>query len=248
MEKGDTLATVWEVSDHLWERIHPVILQLDPLKATGRRRADPRRMLNGIIFRMRSGASGITCPGRWGTAAPSIAPFSPGSSLGCWRASGPPCWKRARNWAGLTGNGRRRRLRHGRGPFWGGAVGCNPTGRGKAGSKRSILVDASGGPLSVVVAGANVHDTKLLALTLDSIVVERPDSFGREMQHLCLYKGIRQSDRASGGNGTRVPGTYPAHRGGEAGRQRGETLSGPPLGGGTHLGLAVQVPGDSGSL
>ena len=47
----------------------------------------------------------------------------------------------------------------------------------------------------MVVAGANVHDTKLLALTLDSIVVERPDSFGREMQHLCLYKGIRQGVR-----------------------------------------------------
>ena len=30
---------------------------------------------------------------------------------------------------------------------------------GKAGNKRSILVDGSGGPLSVVVAGANVHDT-----------------------------------------------------------------------------------------
>ena len=79
---------------------------------------------------------------------------------------------------------------------FGGAQGLQPhRPRGKAGSKRSILVDASGGPLSVVVAGANVHDTKLLALTLDSIVVERPDSFGREMQHLCLYKGIRQGVR-----------------------------------------------------
>ena len=72
---------------------------------------------------------------------------------------------------------------------WGGAVGRDPTDRGKAGSKRSILVDAGGGPLSVVVAGANVHDTKLLALTLDSIVVERPDSLDRGMQHLCLDKG-----------------------------------------------------------
>lgn len=57
--------------------------------------------------------------------------------------------------------------------------------RGKAGSKRSLLVDG-GGPLSVVVAGANVHDTKLLAVTLDSIVVERPEA---GIQHLCLDKG-----------------------------------------------------------
>ena len=38
----------------------------------------------------------------------------------------------------------------------------------------------------MVVAGANVHDTKLLAMTLDSIVVERPDA---GIQHLCLDKG-----------------------------------------------------------
>ena len=65
-------------------------------------------------------------------------------------------------------------LRHGQGPFWGDSVGPNPTDRAKAGSKPSVLVDGSGGPLSVVVAGANVHDTKLLAMTLASIVVERP--------------------------------------------------------------------------
>ena len=37
----------------------------------------------------------------------------------------------------------------------------------------------------MVVAGANFHDTKLLALTLDSIVVERRDTW---IQHLCLDK------------------------------------------------------------
>ena len=31
MEDGATLATIWEVPDHLWEQIHPVILELDPL-------------------------------------------------------------------------------------------------------------------------------------------------------------------------------------------------------------------------
>ena len=77
------------------------------------------------------------------------------------------------------------RLRRGQSAFWGDSVGRNPTDRGKAGSKRSILVDA-GGLLGVVVAGANIHDTKLLAITLDSIVVEQPDTGN---QHLCLDKG-----------------------------------------------------------
>jgi putative transposase len=55
--------------------------------------------------------------------------------------------------------------------------------------KRSILVDAEGGPLGVVIAGANVHDTKLLAATLDAIVVDRPEPTEEAPQHLCLDKG-----------------------------------------------------------
>ena len=41
-----------------------------------------------------------------------------------------------------------------------------------------------------MVAGANVHDTKLLALTLESIVVERPIPTEAEPQRLCLDKGV----------------------------------------------------------
>jgi putative transposase len=55
--------------------------------------------------------------------------------------------------------------------------------------KKSLLVEAGGGPLAVVVAGANVHDTKLLAATLDAVVVERPRPTEKEVQHLCLDKG-----------------------------------------------------------
>lgn len=55
--------------------------------------------------------------------------------------------------------------------------------------KRSLLVEATGGPLAIVVAGANVHDTKLLAQTLDAIVVERPQPTEDAPQHLCLDKG-----------------------------------------------------------
>ena len=78
---------------------------------------------------------------------------------------------------------------HGQSSFWGDLIGRNPTDRGKAGSKRSILVDAEGGPLSIVVAGANVHDAKLLEATLDAIVTERPQPTEEEPQHLCLDKG-----------------------------------------------------------
>ncbi len=54
--------------------------------------------------------------------------------------------------------------------------------------KRSLLVEAEGGPLAIVVAGANVHDTKLLAATLAAIVVARPRPTAERPQHLCLDK------------------------------------------------------------
>ncbi len=52
--------------------------------------------------------------------------------------------------------------------------------------KVSLLVEADGGPLAVVVAAANVNDATLLAATLDAVVVGRPE--GTE-EHLCLDKG-----------------------------------------------------------
>lgn len=52
-----------------------------------------------------------------------------------------------------------------------------------------MIVEADGGPLGVVVAGANVHDCKLLEQTLDAIVVERPQPTKKSPQNLCLDKG-----------------------------------------------------------
>lgn len=41
----------------------------------------------------------------------------------------------------------------------------------------------------MVVAGANVHDAKLLRATLKAVVVERPQPTETTPQHLCLDKG-----------------------------------------------------------
>src|SRR5215510_11785056 len=49
------LPTIWRVPDDLWERIEPVLADLDPPKATGRPRVDARAALDAILYRMRSG-------------------------------------------------------------------------------------------------------------------------------------------------------------------------------------------------
>ena len=60
--------------------------------------------------------------------------------------------------------------------------------------KRSILVEAEGGPLAVVIAGANVPDAKLLAATIEAVVLERPPVEEGWPQHLCLDKGYDNED------------------------------------------------------
>lgn len=55
--------------------------------------------------------------------------------------------------------------------------------------KRSLLVEAGGGPLGIAIAGANVPDTKLLDATIEAIVVDRPQPTPQAPHHLCLDKG-----------------------------------------------------------
>ena len=51
------------------------------------------------------------------------------------------------------------------------------------------IVERDGGPLSVVVVGANVNDHLVLEATLNAIVVERPVPCPENPQNLCLDKG-----------------------------------------------------------
>src|SRR3954447_24291447 len=55
-------------------------------------------------------------------------------------------------------------------------VGSNPTDRSKLGTKRHILTDKKGIPLSAVISSANTHDIKLVTNVVDNVVIRRPSS------------------------------------------------------------------------
>jgi transposase len=77
-------------------------------------------------------------------------------------------------------------------------TGSNPTDRSKLGTKRHILTDTKGIPLSVVISSASTHDIKLVTDVIDNVVVKRSLSSSsstkrklsrkRKLQHLCLDK------------------------------------------------------------
>src|SRR3954454_22319086 len=60
------LGTIWEIPDELWTRIDPILDEFCPQKATGRRHALWRKMLNAILFRMRSGCQWDQLPEGFG--------------------------------------------------------------------------------------------------------------------------------------------------------------------------------------
>lgn len=60
------LETIWEVPDELWERFERILVKRYPPATTGRPRADLRRVLNGVVFRMRSGCQWNRLPERFG--------------------------------------------------------------------------------------------------------------------------------------------------------------------------------------
>jgi putative transposase len=60
------LPTIWEVSDELWNIIQPILNVLDPPAKTGRKRIDPRKAFDGIIYQMRTGCQWNVLPRRFG--------------------------------------------------------------------------------------------------------------------------------------------------------------------------------------
>jgi transposase len=67
-------------------------------------------------------------------------------------------------------------------------LGRNPTDRGRSGSKIHLLVDAAGMPAGVALAGANVHDSRLVTPTVEGRVAAAPEPTAEAAQHLCLDK------------------------------------------------------------
>src|SRR5262252_800620 len=76
------MATLWEVPDGLWEGIEPMLNRADPPKRRGRKRVDRRRVLDGIIFRLRTGCQWNHIPKVYGDDSTIHRYFQAWSSTG----------------------------------------------------------------------------------------------------------------------------------------------------------------------
>jgi len=192
-------AKPWILTDELWARFAPLIPprpERDPNKTykrnpgAGRKRADSRKMLEGILYVLSTGCQWNAVPRKFGGSSTIHRYFQQWASCGffykAWQAGVIEYARKAGidlDWQSIDGAMTKA-------PLGGEATGPNPTDRGKKGTKRHLLVDGKGIPLSLAVSGANVHDSKCLAQTLSANIIELPLDYPK---HLCAdaaYAGM----------------------------------------------------------
>jgi len=162
------------LSEQLWQRLEPLLpknRKRRDVRYAGRKPADARQVMTGIIFVLKTGVpwkslpatsdfpSGHTCrrrllewdkKGVWHRLWRSVL-----SEL---QAEGQLDWER-----GVVDSSS---VRAGHG---GEKTGKSPVDRGKLGSKHHLLVEGRGVPLSVSLTGANRHDITQLLNLVESI-------------------------------------------------------------------------------
>jgi putative transposase len=179
----------WEVSDALWEQVEPLVPPPPSHAKGGRPRQPDRQLFAAIVYVLRTGIQWNALPRELGASSTVHARFQAWVRAGFFAA----LWEaELAGYDDLTGIDWTWQALDGvmtKAPFGGAASGPNPTDRAKRGVKRSLLTDGAGIPLAVAVDGANRHDMKLLAVTLDGVMVTRPQPSAEAPQHLCLDAG-----------------------------------------------------------
>jgi putative transposase len=187
----------WQLSDSFWERINPLLPKpKSRLRGRGKQRkhvggrppADQRLVMAGILYVLRTGCQWNATPREYGSGKTLHRYFQLWTRAGVfkrmWRAGLAEYDEvKGLEWKWQAADGAMTKA-----PLGGEATGKNPTDRAKQGTKRSLLVEAKGVPLAIEVGPANRHDAKMLAATLDGMIVERPEPSEQEKQHLCLDK------------------------------------------------------------
>lgn len=187
--KAKGIGASFRVPDALWERIRPLLPAERPQPKGGRPRNDDRKMLDGIFYVLRTGIQWKALPREIGAASSVHDRFQEWCQAGVFRKlweAGLLAYDQAPGivweWQAMDGSMTKA-------PLGGLGTGPNPTDRGKAGTKRSLLTDGRGVPLSVVVAGANHNDMELVRTTLEDQAGPRPSPTPAAPQNLCLDKG-----------------------------------------------------------
>jgi transposase len=169
--------------DELWAKVEPLLPRAKRRRFhhCGRKPLDPRKVLTGILFVLRTGIRWNDLPCELGRGSGSRCR----RYLKKWHRAG--VWNRlysvllvglddakAINWSRAAVDSSSVRALGG-----GTKTGPNPTDRGRPGSKHHAVVDADGVPLGATTTAANVPDVTALPQVVDAIPTVRSEGHGR---------------------------------------------------------------------
>lgn len=199
MSAKTSVDTIWHIPDDLWSLIAPI---LGPEKQPGTRgrKATPFRLaFDAMVYVLRTGCQWQALP---------RSEYAPATTIHGiyrkWVVAGvfEKAWKLLLEFydkkLGIDWKWQSLDAAITKAPLGGEDTGPSPVDRGKSGTKRSLLTDRRGAPLSIVVTAANTHDKVVALETLDKIIVQRPEKLIYRIHHLCLDKGYDYEDVIAG--------------------------------------------------
>ena len=145
MNNQEGLETIWEAPDELGNSLGLSSWRQTLPKSEAASGLTPDRCSTASFSAAQRVPMEPIAERNWGTTAQSIAPFNGGWNWVSCAEYGEPWWNSAKSGrCGLGMAGGRRAMGKAR---FGDLIGPNPTDRGKAGSKRSLLVEGQGRPI-----------------------------------------------------------------------------------------------------
>jgi putative transposase len=180
--------TIWEVADEMWTKIEAALPPGKPVGSVGRPALSNRRVYDGVVYVLRTGCQWKSLKTSWFGAASSIhARFQSWREQGVWLRVFRMMLRYYNRMRRIQWNWQALDSKSVAAPLGGDKTGKNPTDRGKCGSKRHVLVDGRGAPLSITISAANTHDSRCAIATLEALPVEKPKKVKR-VHHLCADK------------------------------------------------------------
>jgi putative transposase len=183
------LPTIWEIPDEMWAEVHTLPLGEKEPGTPGRPAIPARRVLNGVLYVLRTGCQWKAVPEKYGSGSTLHRRFQQWvedkvmdtimEKMLCWydKAMGID-WQ----WQSID-------TKLIPAPLGGEQTGPNPTDRGKCGTKPHLLNDGNGAPLAFLLTGANRHDMKgIPELIGEGFLIPRQRLALDRPQHLCLDK------------------------------------------------------------
>jgi putative transposase len=128
-----TQPTIWEVPDDVGALVEPILNDGYPAKPKGHRRVDLRRVLNGIIFRLRTGCQGNQLPKQFGDDSTVHRHFQQWGQRGIFAPIGAVLVEACDVLGGVNWQWQAADAAMGQARMGGELVGRNPTDRGKKG-------------------------------------------------------------------------------------------------------------------